>query len=355
MTAPHTFPKWLFQPTWPLDRQTAAAARVYQGQLTKPAGSLGQLEVIAELFAAWQGRVDPQLDRIAIRIFAADHGVCAKGVSAFPQAVTGQMITNFLRGGAAISVLARQLGANLAVHNLGTIQPVPVVAGLRDCTIAPGTRDFTEEVAMTKAQLADALAVGAVAVPGDPLHLFIGGEMGIGNTTSSSALISVLLDLPSEIAVGPGTGLDATGLQRKQQVVAQAVTLHRAGIVRSGCPALAALMCLGGLEIAALVGAYIRCAQRGIGVVVDGFISTTAALCAVMINPGVRDWLLFGHVSAEPAHRIVLEHLRAKPLLDLQMRLGEASGAAMAVPLLRAALALHNQMATFAAAGVAEA
>lgn len=349
----NSFPDWLFQPTWPLDRHAAEAARAHQQQLTKPAGSLGELEVIAERFAAWQGRVDPRLEHIAIRIFAADHGVCVRGISAFPQEVTGQMIANFLNGGAAISVLARLLNADLGIHNLGTVAPQPALPGLVDNSIASGTQDFSAVPAMTRDQLARALTAGAAAVPKGPLHLFIGGEMGIGNTTSAAALLSVLLDVSPELTVGLGTGVDAAGLKRKRQVVERALTLHGDTISLDESPALAALACLGGFEIAALVGAYIHCAQRGIAVLVDGYITTAAALCAVRINPQVRDWLLFGHVSAEPAHRLVLQHLGATPLLDLQMRLGEGSGAAVAVPLLQSALALHNGMATFKSAGVA--
>lgn len=351
---------WLVQPVWPLDRHVAEAARLHQLQLTKPPGSLGQLEVIAGRFAAWQGRVDPRLELIAIRVFAADHGICAQGVSAFPQVVTAQMIANFLRGGGAINVLARQLQADLGIYNLGTVVPPPASPGadghdgplLMDCAIAPGTRDFCGGPAMTREQLARALEIGAAAVPTGPLHLFIGGEMGIGNTTSAAALLSVLLDLPPEQTVGPGTGVDAAGLARKRRVVERALALHGETISRAASPPLEALACLGGFEIAALVGAYVQCAQRGIGVLVDGYISTAAALCAVQINSQVRDWLMFGHASAEPAHRLALERLGVVPLLDLQMRLGEGSGAAVAVPVLQAALALHNGMATFAAAGV---
>ena len=343
---------WLFRPAWPLDRQAADAARAHQQQLTKPDGSLGELERIAERFAAWQGRPDPRLEHLVIRVFAADHGICAKGVSAFPQGVTAQMIGNFLQGGAAINVLARQLGADLQVYSLGTVAAPPALPGLRDCSIAPGTYDFSEQTAMSLESLVRALRVGAESVPEGTLHLFVGGEMGIGNTTAAAALVSALLVLPPEMTVGSGTGVDLAGLARKRGAVERGLALHGEAIRTADCPALAALERLGGFEIAALAGAYIRCAQRGIGVLVDGYISTAAALCAVLINPQVRDWMLFGHVSAEPAHRHVLEHLNAVPLLNLGLRLGEGSGAALAVPLLQAALNLHNGMASFARAGV---
>lgn len=352
MIIQYAFPSWLFQPAWPLDRQAAAAAKAHQDRLTKPAGSLGELENIAERFAAWQGRTDPHLERIIIRVFAGDHGICAHEVSAFPQEVTVQMIDNFLHGGAAISVMARRLGAELEVHNVGTVTPVASRPGLVDCTVMSGTRDFTQEPAMSTSELTRALAAGAAAVPDGPVQVFIGGEMGIGNSTSAAALVSVLLDVAPERAVGPGTGVDSCGLARKCRVVERALELHGDAISRSENPALTALTCLGGLEIAALVGAYVRCAQRGVGILVDGFIATTAALCAVKINPQVRDWMLFGHLSREPAHRIVLKKLGAIPLLNLGMRLGEGSGAAVAVPVLQAALALHNNMATFDSAGV---
>jgi nicotinate-nucleotide--dimethylbenzimidazole phosphoribosyltransferase len=205
---------------------------------------------------------------------------------------------------------------------------------------------------MSPEALVRALRVGAESVPEGTLHLFVGGEMGIGNTTAAAALISALLVLPPEMTVGSGTGVDLAGLARKRQAVESGLALHSEAIRTADSPALAALERLGGFEIAALTGAYIRCAQRGIGVLIDGYISTAAALCAVRINPQVRDWMLFGHVSAEPAHRHVLEHLGAVPLLNLGLRLGEGSGAALAVPLLQAALNLHNGMASFANAGV---
>ncbi len=348
---------WLQAPAQPLDETARSQAEAHQSQLTKPQGSLGRLETLALQFAAWQGVARPQLSRVCVRVYAADHGVCAQKVSAFPQVVTTQMITNFLAGGAAISVLCRSLGADLKIYNLGTAHPVAPLAGLQDHPVGAGTEDFTQRPAMTRRQLVEALEVGASSVPDDALHVFIGGEMGIGNTTSASALYSVLLNLPPKLTVGPGTGVDQRGVAHKREVVEQALGLHHhalhgqpqtTGIART----LAALRCLGGFEIAALVGAYIACAQRGVPVLVDGFISTAAALCAVQINPGTADWLLFAHCSAEPAHTKALEFLEAEPLLDLQMRLGEGSGAALALPILQAALNLHNDMATFADAGV---
>ncbi len=346
----HTELRWLTDTVAAVDQEALALAVARQTQLTKPPGSLGRLETVALQFAGWQGVERPGLERICVRVFAADHGVCAQGVSAFPQIVTTQMIANFLKGGAAISVLSRHLRADFGLYSLGTVHPLPELDGLNDCGIAPGTQDFTQAAAMTVEQLSQALLTGAESLPLSTPHLFIGGEMGIGNTTSASALFSALLDLPPNRTAGPGTGVDAAGVVRKCQVIERGLKRHQAAIAAGGV--LAALRCLGGFEIAALTGAYVSSAQCGIPILVDGFISTAAALCAVRINPGVADWMLFAHRSAEPAHQLALRQMGAEPLLDLQMRLGEGSGAAIAVPLLQAAVALHNGMASFTDAGV---
>lgn len=327
------------------------AALAHQNQLTKPPGSLGRLEQVAVQLAGLQATVQPHAERVHVSIFAGDHGVASEGVSAFPQAVTGQMIRNFAHGGAAIAVLCRQLNAQLRVANLGTVAPVEAIAGVDDNTIAPGTANFTKAPAMDDAQLAQALAVGArhldelVAAGGD---LFIGGEMGIANTTAASALSAALLGIAPAALVGPGTGISSSAQQHKLAVIERALALHQ---LSPGDP-LRALRCVGGFEIAALCGAYIRAAQLGVAVLVDGFITTSAALTAVAINPAVRPWLILGHASTEPGHRLLIEALGLEPLVQLDLRLGEASGAACAVPLLRLACALHHQMATFASAGV---
>lgn len=325
------------------------AARKRQQQLTKPAGSLGELEALAIQFAGWQDRSDPRIETVRIRIFAGDHGVVAEGVSAFPQAVTMQMIHNFATGGAAIAVLARHCGADFAVVNAGTATPCPEVAGVVHAQLAPGTENFCTGPAMSEALLRRALDCGAEHAPGrGSADLFIGGEMGIGNTTAAAALASALLNLPAETTVGRGTGIDDKGLALKCAAVERALKLHMSG----NTSAFDILRCLGGLEIAALTGAYIACAQRAIPVLVDGYICTVAALLACRLNPGVRAWMLFAHQSAEPGHRHVLRALSAQPLLNLGMRLGEGSGAAVVVPLLQSACRLHNEMATFAEAGV---
>ena len=344
---------WWLNPCKPIDAQAVEQAQTRQQQLTKPAGSLGRLESVAVQMAGLQGQVKPSLDQLWIAIFAGDHGVVAEGVSAFPQEVTGQMLHNFVSGGAAISVLARQLGASLEVVDLGTVTPSLNLPGVRHLNIGAGTANFVESPAMTAAQGELALQAGRDSVQravANGAQLFIGGEMGIGNTTAASALACALLDCPVVHLAGPGTGLNAAGVSHKAQVIERALALH--GAQRGD--ALQTLFNIGGFEIAALVGAYLACAQEGVAVLVDGFICSVAALVAVRLNPGCREWLLFGHRGAEPGHRHVLETLNAEPLLDLGLRLGEGSGAALAVPLLRLACDLHGQMATFAEAAVAD-
>ena len=346
-------PSWWLNPCKPIDAQAVEQAEARQQQLTKPAGSLGRLESVAVQLAGLQGQVKPSLDQLWIAIFAGDHGVVAEGVSAFPQEVTGQMLHNFVNGGAAISVLARQLGASLEVVDLGTVTPSLNLPGVRHLNVGPGTKNFVNGAAMTAAQGGQALQAGRDAVQravATGAQLFIGGEMGIGNTTAASALACALLDCPVVHLTGPGTGLNAAGVSHKAQVIERALALHSA---QRG-DALQTLFNLGGFEIAALVGAYLACAQEGVAVLVDGFICSVAGLVAVRLNPECRHWLLFGHRGAEPGHRHILETLNAEPLLDLGLRLGEGSGAALAVPLLRLACDLHGQMATFAEAAVAD-
>ncbi len=262
------------------------------------------------------------------------------------------MVRNFARGGAAISVLARTWNARLEVVNVGTVHPLEDLPGVLDNRVGPGTANLAQGPAMSAAQLHDALTAGHDAAERAAIggaHLFIGGEMGIGNTTSATAIACALLDLPAAQLAGPGTGLDAAGVQRKSQVIEQALRL-----LRDPQP-LTVLQTLGGFEIVALAGAYLRCGQLGLPVLVDGFITTAAALAAVRLRPELADWLLYSHCSAEPGHRRLLQALDARPLLELEMRLGEGSGAAVALPLLRAAAAVQADMATFAEAGVSSA
>ncbi|WP_419735356.1 nicotinate-nucleotide--dimethylbenzimidazole phosphoribosyltransferase [Pseudomonas sp. COR18] len=344
---------WWLDPCKAIDGQAREAAFERQQQLTKPTGSLGLLEQVAVQLAGLQGRLKPRVDHLWIAIFAGDHGVVAEGVSAYPQEVTGQMLANFVGGGAGISVLARQLGAQLDVNDLGTVTPMLNLPGVRHLQIGAGTANFTLGPAMTEAQGLQALEAGrdsvrrAVAAGSE---LFIGGEMGIGNTAAASAVACALLGCPASLLAGPGTGLDPAGVSRKAQVIERALALH----AEQTRDPLQALFRLGGFEIAALTGAYLACAQEGVAVLVDGFICSVAAMVAVRLNPACRDWLIFGHRGAELGHRHVLESLLAEPLLELGLRLGEGSGAALAVPLVRLACDLHGQMATFAEAAVAD-
>ncbi|MBY0576683.1 MAG: nicotinate-nucleotide--dimethylbenzimidazole phosphoribosyltransferase [Gallionellaceae bacterium] len=344
---------WLKQPAQAMNETARNAAQARQGQLTKPPGALGKLEALAIQLAAMQGREKPQMSDIYISVFAGDHGVAEEGVSLFPQAVTAEMVKNFARGGAAISVLAKQLGAMMEVVNLGTAFDTGELPGVLQCNLGKGTANFTLEAAMTEGQLAAALQAGndsAARAAKSGATLFIGGEMGIANTTAAAALACALLNLQPQQLAGPGTGLDQTGVQHKATVVARALALHAAHLNDP----LETLRRLGGFEIAALTGAFIACAQRGVPVLVDGYITTAAALLAARIQPSVTSWLMYAHRSAEPGHILMLEALQAEPLLQLGMRLGEGSGAAVAVPLLQLACALHSGMATFAEAGVSE-
>ena len=343
---------WYDDPIAASDNAVRVAARERQAQLTKPPGSLGRLEELGVMLAAMQGTQRPRLDQIWITVFAGDHGVVAEGVSAFPQAVTAEMVRNFARGGAAISVLAREWNARLEVVNVGTARAMPELPGVLDARVGPGTANFVGGPAMTSEQLRAALAAGHDAAERAVIggaQLFVGGEMGIGNTTSAAAVACSLLGLPAEKLAGPGTGLDDAGIARKARVIERALARHR-----SDRP-LEALQRLGGFEIAALAGAYLRCGQLGVPALVDGFIATAAALAAVRLRPELAAWLFYAHCSAEPGHRCLLDALQASPLLALDMRLGEASGAAVAMPVLRAAAALHAGMATFAEAGVSRA
>lgn len=334
-----------------IDHAAIAQAVERQNMLTKPPGALGVLEALAIQFAGWQGQACPTLDQVQIVVFAADHGIAEDGVSAFPQSVTVEMVRNFARGGAAISVLSRHAGAALQVVNVGTVSPVEPLQGVLDQRIANGTANFRVQAAMTQAQCEQAMNVGReVVINGhqDGMQVFIGGEMGIANTASASALCCKLLDLPASALTGAGTGLDDAGIVRKTDIL-------QAALDRCSPDSAWSTLCeFGGFEIAALVGAYIAAAQLRIPVLVDGFITSAAALIASKINPASREWMLFSHCSAEKGHKTVLDALSARPILSLDMRLGEGSGAALALSTLKQALVLHGEMATFAEASVSE-
>jgi nicotinate-nucleotide--dimethylbenzimidazole phosphoribosyltransferase len=330
----------------------AKLARQRQANLTKPAGSLGHLERLAIDLAALQATDRPRALRVPIIIFAGDHGVAARGVSAYPSDVTVQMLYNFASGGAAISVLARELGVPLLVVDAGTLSEQPVPGVLTDKP-RRGTRDFGEQAALTAPEVVQALGCGRRAlrqVIAEGADLVILGEMGIGNTTSAAAIACALTGRRPELVVGNGTGLDDAGRERKLTVIKQALAFHR--IEGSGSKVEDVLSAVGGLEIAALTGAIVASAQNGVPVLIDGFIVSVAALAAVRINPSCRPWLIFSHRSAERGHQLMLEELDARPILDLGLRLGEGSGAALALPVLRLACALHNGMATFDEAAV---
>lgn len=345
---------WLVAPCHLPSGAHREAAIARQQRLTKPAGALGRMEQVAIELAALQGRAQPRVAQVPVLLFAADHGIAARGVSAYPPEVTVQMLGNFAAGGAAISVLARELGLDLHVRDVGTLADGPVPGVTLDRS-RRGTADLSLGPAMEMDDLVHALDAGRrafVAAADERTDLLVLGEMGIGNTTAGSALVAMLGPAALDAVVGAGTGLDPARIRHKQQLLAAALELHAGAVARAPVPALEALRRVGGLEIAAMAGAMVHAAGRGVPVLVDGFIVSAAALVAVRLNPQVRPWLLFSHRSAERGHARVLELLDAVPLLELDLRLGEGSGAALAVPLLRMACALHNRMATFEEAAV---
>ena len=316
------------------DLRARAAAKARDAVLTKPPGALGRLEALALWLAEWQGTATPHADHPQIAIFAGNHGVAALGVSAFPAEVTHQMVANFASGGAAINQLARTFGARLTVHPIDLDRP---------------TADFTQGPAMTDADCVAALRVGWEAVAPDA-DVFVAGEMGIANTTVAAALACALYGGDAGGWVGRGTGVDDAGLARKADVVARGLARHAAVL---GDP-LAVLAALGGREIAAMTGAIARARQLRIPVVLDGFITCAAAAVLARAQTGALDHCVAGHVSAEAAHARLLAHLGLEPLLSLGLRLGEGSGAALALGVVKAAAACHSGMATFAEAGVSE-
>jgi nicotinate-nucleotide--dimethylbenzimidazole phosphoribosyltransferase len=347
-------PDWINAPCPEPSQAHRALAERRQAQLTKPAGSLGRMEALAVELAALQASERPRADNAPIIVFAGDHGVTRRGVSAYPAEVTAQMLANFASGGAAISVLARALGSKLTVIDAGSLAE-EAAPGIVVDKPRRGTRDFTEEAAMLAPECDHALACGRRALERTALggaDLVLLGEMGIGNTTAAAAMVCALTGHAPDAIAGAGTGLDADGRRHKAQVIARGLARHG---FSDGSQAADRVLCsVGGLEIAALTGAIIAAAQRRIPILVDGFIVSAAALAAVRLNPSCRPWLLFSHRSAEQGHGLVLDALHAHPFLDLELRLGEGSGAALALPLLRLACALHNGMATFEEAAVSQ-
>lgn len=345
---------WWAREIRPVDPGFDAAIRYRLDHLTKPLGSLGRLEEIAFWYARIHGSDRPPAPKGFCAVFAADHGVTAAGVSAYPSSVTREMVLNFVRGGAAISVLSQIHGIDLKVVDVGVDGDLAEIPGILHRKVARGTRNFSIEPAMLPADGIRAMEVGmelAELATQSGATLLLTGEMGIGNTTASSALAAALLRYPPEELTGLGTGLTPDAHRHKIQVIEAALSRYR--------PLLASpldwLFAVGGLEIAALAGFIIGGAVRRIPVVLDGFITGAAALVAVTVIPEVRPYLMASHMSIEPGHRRILDHLGLSPLLSLDLRLGEGSGAALAYPLVSSAVELYNRMATFEEAKVSEA
>lgn len=315
------------------DAEAVAATRSREAQLTKPPGSLGRMEEIAEWLAAWQGRAPPEVLSPMVAVFAGNHGVAAKGVSAYPVEVTAQMVANFSAGGAAINQICKTYELGLKVFDLALDHP---------------TGDITEGPALDEIGCAKTIAYGMEAIAGG-VDLLAIGEMGIGNTTVAAAIFAALFGGGAEAWVGPGTGVDSDGLARKRAAVDAALATH-AGHLDDP---LEVLRRLGGREIAAMFGAILAARLNRIPVIVDGYVASSAAAVLFAMDPRAVDHCLFGHVSAEPGHVRALAQMGGNPLLDLNMRLGEGTGAALAAGLVKAAAALHGGMATFASAGVA--
>ena len=332
-------------------QDAALAARVQHrlDHLTKPLGALGRLEALALQIALVQGRERPRLEAPQLVVFAADHGIAARGVSAYPSDVTWQMVENFLAGGAAVSVLARQHGLALTVADCGVRHDFGIRAGLFDAKLAPGTADSSRGPAMSRVLCEQAMDRGATLLRALPGNVLLLGEMGIGNTSAASLLMSRLTGLPLADCVGRGTGLDDAGLARKLGVLGEALALHAAAI-----EPLDALAALGGLEIATMAGAVLQASAERRLVVVDGFITTAAVAVAAALAPAVLQRCVFAHASAESGHARWLKALGGQPLFDLGLRLGEGSGAALAWPVIDSACRVLEEMASFESAGVSE-
>jgi len=327
-------------------------AELRQLQLTKPPGSLGRLEDVANRCAGIRQTLSPSVQNPMILLFAADHGVCAEAVNPYPQAVTAQMVVNFLKHGAAINALARINEVELRVVDMGLVSELPEMAGLLRRRIAAGTRNFCREAAMLPTQAIAAIEVGiemAELALSQQCQLLGIGEMGIGNTTAASALTAAMTGWSAETVVGRGAGADEACVARKVNAVERAIQLHRGHLDSP----LDLLTHLGGFEIAAMGGVCLEGAARRCPIVVDGFIATVAAALAVKFHPSVADYLFSAHRSTEPGQAPLLELIGQEPLLTLQMRLGEGTGAALAIGLIKAAVAAFTEMATFESAGVA--
>lgn len=337
----------------PLDQESMQRAETHLNQLTKPQGSLGRLESLAVQLAGITGHLHQEFSDKRVVVMAADHGVVEAGVSAFPQAVTAQMVRNFLTGGAAINVMARQAGAKVVCVDVGVAADLSELNGLIHHKIASGTRNMLTEAAMTREQAIRSVETG-IEVAWQQIEegadLLATGEMGIGNTTASSAMLAAFSDTAVEEVAGRGTGIADDSLQRKISVIKQALQVHQP----NGNDPLDVLQKVGGLEIGALTGLLLGSAAKRVPVVVDGFISTVAALCAVRLAPETRSYLIPSHLSEEPGHRIALQQLGLSPMLHMGMRLGEGTGAALLFPIIDTTQRIMGEMATFQQAGVSE-
>jgi nicotinate-nucleotide--dimethylbenzimidazole phosphoribosyltransferase len=333
-----------------LDADMMQQADMRQRQLTKPGGALGRLENLSVRLVGMTGRMDWLPSRRRVIVCAADHGIVAQGISAYPQAVTYQMVLNFLHGGAAINVLARQMNAQVTIVDAGVIGDFEAHLSLVQGKVAHGTRDFSQEHAMSETQAQDCIALGrdvaqqAIATGVDIIAV---GEMGIGNTTSASAIISAITHTPPHAVTGRGTGIDDATLAHKVSMIERALARHAPTEQNT-------LAKIGGFEIGALAGVMLACAEQRVPIVLDGLISTSAALIATQYAPQVRDYLIAGHRSVEQGHQIALAYLGLEPLLDLGLRLGEGTGAVLALPAIEASMRTLQEMATFSSANVSD-
>jgi len=328
-----------------------AHARSHLDCLTKPIGSLGRLEEIAAKIVAIQQTAQPHVERKAVYVFAADHGITEEGVSAYPREVTCQMVLNFLNGGAAINVIAQHVGAEVVIVDVGVDADFSSVHGMLHRKIGRGTRNMLRGAAMEEAEMLQAIHVGielADEANRQGTELVAVGEMGIGNTTAASAITAALTGVSASLVTGAGTGVTGTALEQKRAVIEAVLAKHG---LKASDP-LNILRCVGGFEIAAITGMLLSCARHRIVTVIDGFIATSAAAVACALQPKLRECLVAGHQSQEPGHRILLEHLDLQPILQLNMRLGEGTGAVLAFGVVEAAVKIYNQMATFSSAHV---
>src|SRR5699024_7881382 len=336
----------------PLDKKVGKEVSAYLDTLTKPIGSLGRLEMLAIILAEMTRQRFPIVTPPAAIVFAADHGITVEGVSAFPKEVTGQMVLNFLEGGAAMNVFCRQIGASMSIVDVGVAEDI-THDQLISRKVNQGTKNFLQEEAMTEAEVFKALTIGreeAATQIGNGAKTLIVGEVGIGNTTSASALLAAITGKPARELTGPGTGLTEEGLIHKQRIIDQAIERHQP----NPHDPMDMFKKLGGFEITAMAGAMLEAAKNRIPIIVDGFICTVAAILATEIHEGASQYMIAGHQSKELGHQKALQQLGKEPILDLDMRLGEGTGAAVAFPIVQAATNMLREMATFAEAGVSE-